>query len=51
MKAIEVFNDSMLIINQMTGVFQAKEESMAKSFGEVKSLLKQFRKHIVTQIS
>lgn len=49
-KAIEVFRDSMLIVNQVTEAFQAKEERMAKYLRKVKSHLYQFRKHTMTQI-
>lgn len=40
----------MLIVNHVTGAFQAKEERMAKYLGKVKSLINQFRKHTVTRI-
>lgn len=49
-EAIEVFSDSMLIVNHVTGVFQAKEERMTKYLGKSKTLLDQFRSHILTRI-
>lgn len=49
-KANEVFNDLMLIFNQVTGAFQAKEEWIAKYLRKVKTHLYQFIKHTVTQI-
>ena len=49
-EAIEVFSDSMLIVNQVTRVFQAKEERTAKYLGKVKSLLNHFCSHVVTRI-
>ena len=49
MEAIEVFSNSMLIVNQVTRMFQAKVEQMAKYLAKVRSLLDQFRIHIVTQ--
>ena len=45
-----MFSDSMLIINQVTGEFQAKEERMVKYLKKVRILLEQFMKHRVTQI-
>ena len=47
---IEVFSDSMLIVNKVTGEFQAKEERMAKYLEKVKILLGQFRNQPVTRI-
>ena len=47
---IEVFTDSMLIVNQVTGEFQAKEERMAKYLEKVRILLGQFMKHRVTRL-
>lgn len=47
---IEVFSDSMLIINQVTGEFQVIDERMAKYLGKVKTLLNQFKSHLVTRI-
>lgn len=40
----------MLIVNQVTGEFQAREERMAKYLDKVKALLDQFRYHRVTRI-
>ena len=49
-EAIEVFGDSMLIVNKVTMAFQDREERMAKYLRKVKFLLDQFKRHIVTQI-
>ena len=45
---IEVFSDSVLIVNQVTGEFQVKEERMAKYLGKVKTLLNPFKSHVIT---
>lgn len=47
---IEVFSDSMLIVNQITREFKAKEERLAKYLGKVKALLNKFKSHQVTRI-
>ena len=46
---IEVLSDSMLIVNQVTGEFQVKEERIAKYLGKVKTLLNKFKSHLVTR--
>ena len=40
----------MLIVNQVTGEFQVKEDQMAKYLGKVKTLLNQFKSHVITRI-
>ena len=40
----------MLIVNQVTGEFQAREEWMAKYLGRVRALLSQFKWQRVTRI-
>lgn len=49
-EVIEVFSDPILIVNQVIGEFQVKEERMVKYLKKAKGLLDQFRKHVVTQI-
>ena len=47
---IEVFSDSMLIVNQVMGEFQAKEKRMAKYLEKEKILLGQFMSQLITRI-
>ena len=50
MEDIEVSSDSMVIVNQITGEFQAREDRMAKYLGKVKALLSQFRRYTVVRV-
>lgn len=47
---IEIFSDSMLVVNQINREFQAKEERMAKYLGKVYTLLNRFENHLVTRV-
>ena len=41
-KAIEVFGDSQLIINQLIGLYECKEETLKGYYDECQKLLKEF---------
>ena len=41
-KAIEIFGDSLLIINQLIGLYECKEETLKGYYDECQKLLKEF---------
>ena len=41
-KKLKVFSDSMLVVNQINGSYDAKETHIKKYLGEVQILVKQF---------
>ena len=41
-KAIEVFEDSQLIINQLIGLYECKEDTLRGNYDECQRLLKEF---------
>ena len=49
-QTVEVFSDSLLVVSQVAGEFQAKEERMVKYLEKAKALLSQFAAHRVTRV-
>ena len=48
---LEVFSDSMLVVNHVTGTFQAKNERLARYVQIAQGLLGQFKHVRLTQVA
>ncbi|CAN1215297.1 Gag-Pol polyprotein [Linum perenne] len=48
---IKVFSDSAIVVNQVNGSFEVKEESLLPYFDEVKLLMSEFKKIVISQIA
>ncbi|CAN1289757.1 Transposon Tf2-8 polyprotein [Linum perenne] len=48
---IRVFSDSAIVVNQVNGSFEIKEESLLPYFDEVKLLISEFKKVAISQIA
>ncbi|XP_062019159.1 uncharacterized protein LOC133735742 [Rosa rugosa] len=48
--SVNIFSDSQLVVNQVNDSFQAKDQQLAAYLGYVKTLLKKFKFHNITQI-
>ncbi|KAL0373494.1 UNVERIFIED_CONTAM: hypothetical protein Sradi_3265100 [Sesamum radiatum] len=50
-KKVIIYSDSQLVVNQVQGSYEARDEKMAKYFEKVKNLLEKFEEASVVQIS
>ncbi|KAL0410689.1 UNVERIFIED_CONTAM: hypothetical protein Slati_3658600 [Sesamum latifolium] len=50
-KKIVIYSDSQLVVNQVRGSYEARDEKMAKYFVKAKNLLDKFEEASVVQVS
>ncbi|KAL0407721.1 UNVERIFIED_CONTAM: Gag-Pol polyprotein [Sesamum radiatum] len=50
-KKVIIYSDSQLVVNQVQGSYEARDEKMAKYFAKAKNLLEKFEEASVVQIS
>ncbi|KAL0395527.1 UNVERIFIED_CONTAM: hypothetical protein Scaly_0001100 [Sesamum calycinum] len=50
-KRIVIYNDSQLVVNQVQGSYEARDEKMAKYFLKAKNMLGKFERASVVQVS